>query len=474
MKRVFILTLCLIFFSVPMLFGTEDNVIPTTGVSGFTCDISSNSTSVGNEKTGNDTLTPQIPATSEREWIQCADRPTPELCHATAYDPIDDKVYAFGGGDGMKYANWTYQYDPVTDAWASLTAMPTAINWIDASVTEWNRSIYIFGGYNGVVNNFNYIYDINGDSWSTGASMPQARIAGGQVVYNDSLIYYLGGYTGSGGSNTVYIYNTYTDSWTTGPTGTGMPKSDFMEGVAMHGDTIWLVGGYEAYTCYNNLYYGVIDPSNCETITWSTGDTLPIPNFNNGATQLVKYGGDLCLYMVGGFEYASTITNHAWEYNVGIAYWSALPDYPTTIARNDILVGRQGPSPEIYVNGGDDSGIWTPTAQTWKMPFYIGVAETPAKSALTFGLTQNAPNPVRNGKATISYSITNKGPVTLKIYNSAGRLVRTLVDRNENPGQKTVTWNGFNNNHNAVAAGVYFYRLTAENKTATRKIITVK
>ncbi len=105
----------------------------------------------------------------------------------------------------------------------------------------------------------------------------------------------------------------------------------------------------------------------------------------------------------------------------------------------------------------------------------VGVEEEPIKETpLVFGLNKIAPNPVKDG-ATVTYTTAKRGPVSLKVYDSAGRLVRTLIDsKNESAGYKTVYWDGTDDNHRSVAAGVYFYRLTAENKTASDKMIVVR
>ena len=446
---------------------------------GIVYDVTAYTVLTGDIDPSNDTLTQQTVTTTVSEWIQCANMPHVNKCQATCYDPGEDKIYTFGGYDtGSTCFNFTFKYDPVTDAWSTMTPVPTAIDWIDASVIQWNKKIYIFGGYDGsAAHNYNYIYDIAGDSWSNGANLPASLIAAGQVIYNDSLIYMLGGSTGSAPTTTVHIYNTYTDAWTTG---TAMLAADQMEGVAILGDTIWLVGGYDGSSLYSTLYLGVIDPTNCENITWTAGKGLPDATcFNNGATQMYRLGSSY-LYMVGGFlgTSVSSITNHAWEYNVGLDTWISLPDYPMTITRNDFLVARDGADTmEIYVCGGDNSGSWTGTDQVWKLKWQPpAVSEKPAnKTSLAFGLTQNAPNPFMNGKAAISYTTTKKGSVSLKLYDVAGRLVRTLVNAgNESAGTKTVYWNGMNDNNNSVSAGVYFYRLTAEGRTATKKMVVVK
>jgi hypothetical protein len=433
---------------------------------GFVYDVMAFTVMSGDVNPVNDTLTQQTMVSLVGDWIQCASLPSPEECQATAYDSDNDRIYSFGGtpDGGYNYTNYTYQYDPTTDTWQTMTPMPYAIDWIDASYVSGN--FYIFGGFDGgSPYSYNLIYNVAGDSWSNGASMPIARMAAGQVVYNDSLIYMLGGYNGSGPSTNVQVYNVYTDSWTTG---TALPTSDMMQGVAMTGDTMWLVGGYNG-SAYSTLYYGVINPSSCETITWSTGSALPVPNFNNGATQLIR-GGGWYLYIVGGFENASSATAHAWEYDVAADTWNALPDYPMTITRNDFLIGREGHN-EIYVVGGDPDGNWTATDQVWKLPWVDpGVAEKPNQSnnTSTFGFASNFRNPV-NGDAMISYVITRVSKVSLKVYDGSGRLVSTLVNDTQNPGTKTVTWNAQN-----LANGVYFVRLEAEGKVDNRKMILVK
>jgi len=347
-------------------FPTSWTAGPTQGI---VYDVTAYTVLLGDMDTSNDTLIQQTTTTLVSQWIRCADRPTAEMCHATCYDPMGDRIYNFGGYHvDDTYYNWTYRYDPKTNIWATMAAMPTAIDWIDASVIQWDRKIYIFGGYNVVPNSYNYIYDIGTDSWSSGTNIPLARIAGGQVIYNDSLIYMLGGYNGAAPSTDVQVYNTYTNSWTVG---TVLPAANMMEGVAILGDTIWLVGGYDGALLYTTLYYGVINPLNCETITWTVGSGIPDGSvFNNGATQIYRQTTPY-LYAVGGFtgNLIGSITDHAWEYDVSTSTWTALPNYPMLITRNDFLVARDGVTDtfEIYVCGGDNSGSWTETNQVWKL-----------------------------------------------------------------------------------------------------------
>ncbi len=89
-------------------------------------------------------------------------------------------------------------------------------------------------------------------------------------------------------------------------------------------------------------------------------------------------------------------------------------------------------------------------------------------------LEQNYPNPF-NPTTTIRYSIAEAGQVSLRVYNVAGQLVRTLVNTVQSPGQvRPVRWNGLNSTGQSVSSGVYFYRLTADGYTRTRKMVVIK
>ena len=92
----------------------------------------------------------------------------------------------------------------------------------------------------------------------------------------------------------------------------------------------------------------------------------------------------------------------------------------------------------------------------------------------TFALGQNYPNPF-NPTTTISYDVpAGGGHVTLRIYDVAGRLVRTLVDGAGTAGRKTASWDGGSDSGHKVATGVYFYRMTAPGFEQTRKMVLMK
>ncbi len=86
-----------------------------------------------------------------------------------------------------------------------------------------------------------------------------------------------------------------------------------------------------------------------------------------------------------------------------------------------------------------------------------------------FRLDQNYPNPF-NPTTKISFTIPADAPVTLKIYNSLGEEVKTLVeDQSYLKGTHSVDFNG-----KSLPSGAYYYRLTSGSYSAVKKMMLIK
>jgi len=110
-------------------------------------------------------------------------------------------------------------------------------------------------------------------------------------------------------------------------------------------------------------------------------------------------------------------------------------------------------------------------------PEYVGIAEGMDDLVYpkVFGLSQNVPNPFYS-RTRISYQIPAGGNVwtSLKVYDISGKLVRTLVERDSNPGWYSVRWDGTDRLGRKVASGVYFTRFTSGTFVKTGKMLLVK
>jgi hypothetical protein len=85
-----------------------------------------------------------------------------------------------------------------------------------------------------------------------------------------------------------------------------------------------------------------------------------------------------------------------------------------------------------------------------------------------FTLLQNYPNPF-NAQTTISYTLSQAGPVTLSIYNIMGQKVATLFDGMQQAGEHKVIWDAKD-----VTSGVYFGRLEAGRESRISKIVLLR
>jgi hypothetical protein len=144
------------------------------------------------------------------------------------------------------------------------------------------------------------------------------------------------------------------------------------------------------------------------------------------------------------------------HWNTGTSEWDTITTYTDTLA--NVICG--------------DTPTLSPFVMVKPNPL-IGVADNgsvPAK----FALHQNVPNPF-NPTTVIRYDVPAGGSaVTLKVYDVAGRLVRTLVNERQTAGRKSATWDGRNNRGITVATGVYFYRMQAGSFVETRKMLLLK
>jgi hypothetical protein len=90
------------------------------------------------------------------------------------------------------------------------------------------------------------------------------------------------------------------------------------------------------------------------------------------------------------------------------------------------------------------------------------------KTPKQFNVNQNIPNPF-NPSTTISFTMPEKGNVSIDIYNVAGQKVKTLVNCYMNAGEHSVRWDA-----KECSAGVYFYKVKAGKFERTMKMMLVR
>jgi hypothetical protein len=93
---------------------------------------------------------------------------------------------------------------------------------------------------------------------------------------------------------------------------------------------------------------------------------------------------------------------------------------------------------------------------------------TPAVSLL------NAyPNPFSNN-LSLAFELKQAEPVSLKIYNVKGQLVKNLDSGVMSKGKNQIQWDGRDETGKTCAGGIYFARLSTKTNTAVKKILKLK
>jgi hypothetical protein len=91
------------------------------------------------------------------------------------------------------------------------------------------------------------------------------------------------------------------------------------------------------------------------------------------------------------------------------------------------------------------------------------------ETALRLALGSAQPNPARS-RMIFSFEIPARGEVAIRLYDAAGRLVRTLVEGSYEPGRYLGGWDGQDETGHPAPAGVYFYELRAGEERLSRSV----
>ena len=116
----------------------------------------------------------------------------------------------------------------------------------------------------------------------------------------------------------------------------------------------------------------------------------------------------------------------------------------------------------IYIDGNTPAATLQMNYQLFSKDGLAGNGMMQLGNPDAFKLYQNYPNPF-NSQTTIKYDVpslmVNIVPVEIYIYNTIGKLVRTIDEGDKSVGTHTVIWDGKNDDGESVSSGVYFYQL---------------
>jgi len=129
------------------------------------------------------------------------------------------------------------------------------------------------------------------------------------------------------------------------------------------------------------------------------------------------------------------------------------------------------PSPTLILVGAfndDSSKVHIDEVYYNEEPPATSVSEKPTSIVTDYSLEQNYPNPF-NPETTIKYSLKEEGKVSLKVFNSQGKMVANLVNGVLSAGSHEAHWNALN-----MPSGIYFYKLETTDFSQTKKMLLIK
>jgi hypothetical protein len=192
---------------------------------------------------------------------------------------------------------------------------------------------------------------------------------------------------------------------------------------------------------------------------------------NQGGVNVVFYDnrnypsvGDSCeTYLGRSTDGGATWTNfvvsdHRWRVKGEAGLGNYMGDY----------IGITSANNKVWPFWFDDK---TGSMQAWTCQVTldpVGVSHNNNEIPKQFELKQNFPNPF-NPNTLINFSVPKAGNVTLEVFDISGKRVASLVNDEMEAGNYK-----FDFNAGVLSSGVYFYKLTAEGFTETKKMMLVK
>ena len=153
------------------------------------------------------------------------------------------------------------------------------------------------------------------------------------------------------------------------------------------------------------------------------------------------------------YPYETAIFRYSWNAVIGDEEQDAIIRFHTNGGTVDFKLANRAPL-----------DMETAQSFTW----WEGIAEPAISVPAVIELSRNYPNPF-NPTTTIEYTLATPSIVQLEIYNTLGEIVAQPVNGSRAAGTHSVVFDAGD-----LASGIYFYQLTAGNKSVSQKMVLVR
>ncbi len=217
---------------------------------------------------------------------------------------------------------------------------------------------------------------------------------------------------------------------------------------------------------FGYVYDLTIDPLSTSTLYAGTASNV-YKSINGGASwsSAGLSGGRTNALIIdpdnNDIIYAGTYSNGVYRSTNAGGSWTQMND-----GLGSLTINRMGINPGVYLFAGTNG------TSMYRWPLQVGVEESQKDPEMRLVLFAY-PNPAKIN-TNIQYVLPRETVVDLAIFDVQGRFVRELIQGEQSAGMHSVFWDGYDEQNNLAAAGVYFYKLTTGYESVINKLILVK
>ena len=242
-------------------------------------------------------------------------------------------------------------------------------------------------------------------------------------------------------------------------------------------DTIWV-----RHTAYPNPYESWFPHCPCEDTLCidSLGEPLEFPYCGTKYIEWTPVDEQSILLSVNGYEYNIASPGMHWiddsllVFNTGEAGLEFTDGDTIHVCLEEATDKvTQGYGPNHLGRHLDWPHPDTPVPFCWE--FYIGEDDISAEQdkPMETEILSIVPNP-SNSTVSITYSIASISDVSMEISDVMGKRVYAKNFGELNAGIHHFSWNGETDYGKSLASGIFFIRVTGEDKSKTKKVVLMK
>jgi len=369
-----------------------------------------------------------------------------------------EEVHAIAASGSDVYVGGTFIWETsYTSHWngTSWSPLGTSVNGPVYAIAVNGSDVYVGGDFSlaggSAANN---IARWDGTSWSTLGSGVNSDVYA--IAVSGSDVYVGGSFSQAGGlpASRIAKWDDINDTWSALGSGVNQRVYD----IVVSGSDVYVMGQFS---------YAGWEPANkiarWDGSSWSTLGSGVNANVGAGAVMGGSnvYAGGL-FTEAGGYpaNYIATWDGSSWSALGSGLEW---PACAIVVSGSDVYVGgsfsQAGGIPANYI------ARWVPEPSGIESPSEEESEEAPDIFV--------SPNPMESG-ATVTFQSIGPSPLTIEIYDTSGRLVKTQALGTLPVGSHTRYWDGCDDNGSALTSGVYFVRLSSEEFQASTRVVLVK